>query len=55
MKQLEIEPVTEETPPNKQVEKKDDMFKAIIFMNFFSIFVIANGSTFKIVHNRFGF
>ena len=55
MKQLEIEQHTDKTPPNKQVAKKDNMFKAIMFMNFFSIFVIANGSTFKIVHNTFGF
>lgn len=31
------------------------MFKAIIFMNFFAIFAIGNGSTFKFVHNNYAF
>lgn len=31
------------------------MYKAIFFINLFAIFAIGNGSTFKFVHNAYGF
>ena len=42
-------------PADKPVAKKDSMFKAILFMNFFAIFMIASGSIYKIVNKTLHF